>query len=76
MVAGWNRSLRLIVGGVLAGLILSACSETLPLANLPDITKLPQKVMSKEEQQKAMNQMIEKGQTHQAEAARQIEKSR
>ena len=48
---------------------LGGCSETLPLAHLPDITKLPQKVLSKDEQQKAMNQMIEKGQTHQAEAA-------
>ena len=56
--------------------MLSACSETLPLANLPDITKLPEKVLSKDEQQKTMNQMIEKGQTHQAEALKQIEKGK
>ena len=46
------------------------------MANLPDITKLPEKVLSKDEQQKAMNQMIEKGQSSQAEAVKQIEKGK
>lgn len=76
MVAGWKRASGLFVAGLLAGTMLSGCSETLPLANLPDITKLPGKVLNKDEQQKAMNQMIEKGQTHQAEAAKQIEKGK
>jgi hypothetical protein len=48
----------------------------MPLINLPDVAKLPEKVMNKEEQQKTMNQMIEKGQSHQAEAAKQIEKGK
>jgi hypothetical protein len=48
----------------------------MPLVNLPDITKLPQNVLSKDQQQKAMNQMIEKGQAQQAEAAKQAEKSK
>ncbi len=65
-----------MLAGISAGTILSGCSETLPLANLPDITKLPQKVLNKDEQQKAMNQMIEKGQAQQAEAAKQIEKGK
>jgi hypothetical protein len=55
---------------------LAGCSETMSLAQLPDITRLPSKLLSKEEQSKSMNQMIEKGQTHQAEAAKEIEASK
>ena len=35
--------------------------------------KLPEKVLSKDEQQTKVNEMVEKGQTHQAEAAKKIE---
>jgi hypothetical protein len=52
---------------------LGGCSETLPLAQLPDFYKLPEKVLSKDEQQSKVNDMVEKGQTHQAEAAKKIE---
>ena len=45
----------------------------MPLAQLPDITKLPQKVLSKDEQQGKVNEMNAKAQTHQSEAAREIE---
>jgi len=71
-MARWRRvgALMAVAGGVVG------CSETLPLANLPDITKLPEKLLSKDEQQKAMNQMIEKGQSHQTEAVKQIEKGK
>ena len=48
----------------------------MPLAQLPDITKLPQKVLSKDEQQGKVNEMIEKSQKHQAEAAKEIEKGK
>lgn len=48
----------------------------MPLINLPNITKLPEKVLTKDEQQRAMNQMIEKGQAQQAEAAKQTEKGK
>jgi hypothetical protein len=48
----------------------------LPLVNFPSIAKLPEKVLSKDEQQKTMKDMIEKGQKHQAEAAKQIEQAR
>jgi hypothetical protein len=76
MVASWKGVLRLAAAGACAGVLLSACSETLPLANLPDITKLPEKVLSKDEQQKTVNQMIEKGQTAQADALKEIEKAK
>jgi hypothetical protein len=72
MAGGWKVGSTLVAAGTVAGVMLG-CSETLPLINLPDIAKLPQKVMSKDEQQKAMNQMIEKGQSSPAEAAKQIE---
>ncbi len=76
MVASWKLAFGLIVAGISAGTILSGCSETLPLASLPDITKLPQNVLNKDQQQKAMNQMIEKGQAQQAEAAKQAERGK
>jgi hypothetical protein len=76
MVASWKLAFGLIVAGISACAILSGCSETLPLVNLPDITKLPQNVLSKDQQQKAMNQMIEKGQAQQAEAAKQAERGK
>lgn len=76
MTARWKRALHLAAIGALAATILSGCSETMPLVSLPDFSKLPEKVLNKDEQQKTMNQMIEKGQTHQAEAAKQIEKAK
>jgi hypothetical protein len=76
MVADWNSALRLVAAGILTVAILSGCSETLPLVNLPNIAKLPEKVLTKDEQQKAMNQMIEKGQAQQAEVAKQTEKGK
>jgi hypothetical protein len=56
-----------------ASVALLGCSETLSLADLPNLTKLPGKLLSKEEQARTMSQMQEKGQTHQADAVKQIE---
>ena len=56
--------------------LLSGCSESLPLGQLPDVTKLPQKVLGKDEQQGKVNDMINRGQTHQDEAAKEIENSK
>jgi hypothetical protein len=64
--------LALIASGA-AAIALSGCSETLSLAELPSINRLPSKLLSKEDQAKTMNQMLEKGQTHQARAAKEIE---
>jgi hypothetical protein len=76
MIAAWKGAIYLVAASLLAGVMLSGCSETLPLVNLPDITRLPERVLNKDEQQKAMNQMIEKGQAQQAEAAKQIDKAK
>jgi hypothetical protein len=69
-LGGWT--LFVVIVASLAG----GCSETLPLANLPGLAKLPGKVMSQDEQEKAMNQMSEKGQTQPAEAVKEIETSK
>jgi hypothetical protein len=63
--------LALVASGA-AGMALLGCSETLSLADLPSLSKLPEKLLNKEEQAKTMNQMLEKGQTHQAETAKEI----
>ena len=55
---------------------LGGCSETMPLAQLPDVTKLPEKLLNKNEQQGKVNEMIEKGQTHQSEAVKKIEQNK
>lgn len=60
----------------LAMVALGGCSETMSLTQLPDVTKLPQKLLSKDEQQGKVNEMIAKGQTHQTEAAKEIEKGK
>ncbi len=67
----WMSALALVA--VAATLLGSGCSETLPLTQLPDVTKLPQKVLNKDEQQGKVNEMIAKGQKHQNEAAKEIE---
>ena len=56
--------------------LLGSCSETMTLVQLPDLTKLPEKVLTKDEQQGKVNEMIEKSQKHQAEAAKEIEKGK
>jgi hypothetical protein len=68
---------RLALAGMAAMLAaLGGCSDTLPLSQLPDLSKLPQKVMGKDEQQQKINEMIERGHTHQSEAAKQIEQGK
>ena len=69
----WTSVLAL---GAVTATLLSSCSESLPLGQLPDVTKLPQKVLGKDEQQGKVNEMINRGQTHQDEAAKEIENSK
>jgi type IV pilus biogenesis protein CpaD/CtpE len=70
IIRRWTSALAL---AAVTATLLSSCSETLPLVQLPDVTKLPQKVLTKDEQQGKVNEMIAKGQTHQTEAAKEIE---
>jgi hypothetical protein len=62
-----------LTAACLLGAGLSGCS---PLAQLPDFAKLPERVLTKDEQQGKVHQMIEKAQTHQSDAAKQIERER
>jgi hypothetical protein len=54
---------------------LIGCAETMSLAELPNVTRLPEKLLTKEEQAAAVNNMAEKAQTQQAEAAKEIDKA-
>lgn len=65
-----------LVASAAIGVALIGCAETLSLADLPNVTRLPEKLLSKEDQQKTVNQMAEKAQTQQAEAAKEIEKGK
>jgi hypothetical protein len=65
-----------LVASAAVGVALIGCAETLSLTDLPNVTRLPEKLLSKEEQTKTVNQMAEKGQTQQAEAAKEIEKAK
>jgi len=75
MAVRWKLGMALVASATIAATLLG-CAETLSLADLPNVAKLPEKLLSKEEQQKTVNQMAEKGQTHQAEAAKEIEKGK
>jgi hypothetical protein len=68
-----RRKPSLALVAAAACLMAGGCSESLPLAQLPEVTKLPQKVLNKDEQQGKVNEMIAKGQSHQSEAAKEIE---
>jgi len=59
------------IGGALVG-----CAETMSLAELPNVTRLPEKLLTKEQQAQTVNNMAEKAQTQQAEAAKEIEKGK
>ena len=70
ITARWTSAVALLA---LGAAFLAGCSQ---LAELPDITKVPERVLSKDEQQGKVNQMIAKGQKHQSEAAKEIEEDR
>jgi hypothetical protein len=60
---------------LLIGAALPGCSYH-PLADLPSIEKLPEKVLSKDDQAAKAKELSAKGQSHQSEAAQQIESTK
>jgi hypothetical protein len=70
IVARLTHTLALLALGAVA---LGGCSQ---LGELPDISKIPQRVLSKDEQQGKVEQMIAKGQNHKSDAAKEIEEDR
>ncbi len=65
---------QLALGATLIALtaVLSGCSSS--LGPMPDV--IPGKVISKDEQQSKVDAMIEKGQTHERDAEKQIEQEK
>ncbi|HWB46481.1 MAG TPA: hypothetical protein VG900_13640 [Hyphomicrobiaceae bacterium] len=69
--------MSLVLLAVLAPpLALGGCGKTLDMVKLPDFAKPPETLLTKDQQKQTVNDMIEKGQTHQQEAAQQIEKGK
>jgi hypothetical protein len=51
--------------------LLVGCST--PLAQLPDLVNLPDKILNKDQQQSKISEMAAKGQAHQSDTAKAIE---
>jgi hypothetical protein len=54
---------------------LAGCTDAIPTV-LPDLVSIPRNVLSNEEQQKAIEELAAKKETHQAEAIKQIENTK
>lgn len=68
--------LRMRCGLVLGALLLlTACTQVLPTI-LPDLGRTERKVLTSEEQQKAIEELARKKETHEAEAIKQIEQDK
>ncbi len=68
-----RRWISLPAVAAMAAALVGGCADSMPFSQLPDVTKLPEKVLSKDEQQGKVNEMAARGQTHQSEAAKEIE---
>ena len=66
----WTSALALLAVGAA---MLGGCSETLSLSRLPDISSVPERVMSKEEQRGKVDELVAKAEKHQTEAVKEIE---
>ena len=53
---------------------LGGCAEALPSFPIPDLIRDPRKLLSKEEQQQAINDLSEKKAAQEADAAKRAEK--
>ncbi len=73
MAMAWLRmSCGLVLGGLL---FLTACTQVLPTI-LPDLSLPQRKVLTSEEQQKAIEELSRKKETHEADAIKQIEQDK
>jgi hypothetical protein len=70
IIPRWIRALALTVS---ATALLCGCSETMSFTQLPDLSKLPEKVLTKDEQKARVDEMIARGEMHRKEAAKEIE---
>jgi hypothetical protein len=70
-----RRRAALAAVAAAAALGIGGCAEP-SLTPLPELGSVPRQVLSNEEQQKAIDELIAKNQTHQAEAVKQIEQEK
>jgi hypothetical protein len=72
-----RRRVRLaaVAGAAGAVLWIAGCSQVLP-TQLPELVSVSRKVLSEEEQKKAIDELTAKKATHQGEAIKQIESRR
>jgi hypothetical protein len=75
-ILGMGKLAMALIACASIGSALVGCAETMSLAELPNVTRLPEKLLTKEQQAQAVNNMAEKAQTQQAEAAKEIEKGK
>jgi hypothetical protein len=71
LMAARSRLGLALIASAAIGTALAGCAETMSLAELPAGARLPEKLLTKEEQAEAVNTMAEKAQTQQAVAAKE-----
>lgn len=69
MPGAWRRAALLALVMALGG-----CSYALPSIPIPDLVRDPRKLLTKEEQQQAIDELSEKKAAQQADAAKQSDK--
>jgi hypothetical protein len=71
MPGAWRRAALLTLVMALGG-----CGYALPSVPIPDLVRDPRKLLSREEQQQAIDELSEKKAAQQADAAKQGEKAK
>jgi hypothetical protein len=77
-LAAYPRGRRAMAWTAVLCLSLGAagCVQSLPIAELPSLARDPQKLLTKDEQQRAINELSSKKDAQQTEAARETQKPR
>jgi hypothetical protein len=68
-----RRGITRLALAAAAATCLCSCSETMSLTRLPDLSKVPEKVLTKDEQKGRVEEMISRAQDHRKDAVREIE---
>lgn len=71
-----GRRARLLAALATLAVGLGGCSYALPSIPMPDLIRDPRKLLTKEEQQQAIEDLTEKKEAQQAETARRVEKTK
>jgi len=72
---GFKLTTLLLIGALAA--LLSGCASAGPsIADLPDLRRIPQKLLTKDEQQRAVQDLSNEKEKQQADAVKQIEQTK